>query len=85
MAANPIVKAEQATHGDGVVSRWEYYEGGVIARVEEDTTGDGQIDKWEYYMGGDLTRIDLDLRGGGRPTRRILFRADGSTESQSLP
>jgi len=84
-AANLIVRAEQATRGDGAVSRWEYYEGGVITRVEEDTRGDGRIDKWERYTDGDLTSIDLDLGGRGKPDRRILFRADGSTEAQPLP
>ncbi|MEQ1895773.1 MAG: hypothetical protein ABL971_00135 [Vicinamibacterales bacterium] len=82
---NPILRAEQATRFNGTVSRWEYYEAGVIARVEEDVSDDGRIDKWERYAGGELAAVELDLSERGRPDRRLVFRADGSTEVIDLP
>jgi hypothetical protein len=79
-----IARAEQTTHGDGRISRWEHYEHGVIDRVEEDVDGDGRVDKWEKYAGGTLASVDLDLAHSGRADRRLIYHADGTVESVTL-
>ncbi len=68
-----IVTAEQVTGPDRVVTRREWYEGGVLSRVEEDLDADGRIDKWEYYAGGRLARMELDLQKRGFPDRRLTY------------
>lgn len=73
-----IERAEEFVGGTSRIRRWEFYEEGVLVRVEEDTTLDGQVDKWETYEGGRLAMVELDLTGGGRPTRRLVYGADGS-------
>jgi hypothetical protein len=75
-----VVRVEEATNLDGRLSRWEFYEHGVLRRVEVDTDGDGHPDKWEQYTGGRLTRVDLDLEHRGVPTRRLVYRANGSVD-----
>jgi hypothetical protein len=79
-----LVRAEEANGKPGAVTRWEYYEKGVIDRVEEDTDADGRLDKWERYEGGALVRMDLDLAGRGYATRRFLYRPDGGVESADI-
>jgi hypothetical protein len=75
-----LQRVERATRHDGKVSRWEYYENGIFKRVEEDTTADGKVDKWEIYEDGALLSVALDTEGLGRPTRRLLYRSDGSLD-----
>lgn len=72
-----IERAEEADGSDGTITRRETYTNGVIERVEEDTTLDGALDKWETYQRGRLAYVDLDLAGDGRPTRRLVYAADG--------
>jgi hypothetical protein len=79
-----LVRAEEANGSDGTITRWEYYEHGVIARVEEDTDGDGRVDKWEQYAGGALVRMDLDLSGRGYPDRRLVYRGDGTLDHMEI-
>ena len=73
-----LERAEQATRGDGKVTRREWYEKGQLARVEEDTTGNGRVDKWETWSAGALQKLELDTRGTGHPDRRLVYPADGS-------
>jgi hypothetical protein len=74
-----LMRAEEANGSDAnQVTRWEYYDHGVIARVEEDTDADGHVDKWEYYEHGTLIRMDLDLGHTGKPDRRLVYRPDGT-------
>ena len=75
-----IERIERATRHDGIVSRWEYFENGSLARVEEDTDGDGKIDKWETYAGGTLSIMALDTLHRGAPTRRLIYRPDGTLD-----
>jgi hypothetical protein len=75
-----LVRAEESNSPDGKVTRWEFYENGVIQRVNEDTNLDGRIDKWEQYDHGALVRIDLDLTGRGKAERRLVYRADGELD-----
>ena len=68
-----LVRAEQATRGDGKVNRRESYENGQLASVEEDTNGDGTTDKWETWSGGALRVMALDTKGTGKPDRRLVY------------
>ena len=74
-----LLRAEQATRGDGKVNRRESYENGQLASVDEDTNGDGQTDKWETWSGGALKVMALDTKGTGKPDRRLVYPADGSS------
>jgi hypothetical protein len=79
-AKGPPERIERATHGDGKVSRREFFDSGVLARIEEDVDGNGLLDKWETYANGALTLLALDTSGGGKPDRRFIYRADGSLD-----
>lgn len=81
-----LVRVGTSTRGDGVEDEWAFQDAnGYLARVETDTNRDGRVDKWESYEppqqpGGRsiLRTVSLDPDGSGRPTRRLLYRADGS-------
>lgn len=79
-ARSVLARAEEANGADEKVTRWEYYENGVIRRIEEDTDADGKADKWELYDHGALVRMDLDLAGRGFPDRRLIYRGDGTLD-----
>ncbi|MEO5896058.1 MAG: hypothetical protein ABIS06_10180 [Vicinamibacterales bacterium] len=79
-AKGPPDRIERATHGDGKVSRREFFEGGALVRIEEDVDGNSAVDKWETYAGGALTIMSLDTTGAGKPDRRLIYRADGSLD-----
>jgi hypothetical protein len=74
-----LVRAEQATRGDGKINRREFYVNGQLSTVEEDTTGDGKVDKWETWSGGALQVMALDTKGTGKPDRRLVYPGDGSS------
>jgi hypothetical protein len=75
-----------STRGDGVEDEWAYQgAGGYLERVETDTNRDGRVDKWQSYEpplkpGGHpvLRSVLLDPDSSGRPTRRLLYRPNGS-------
>jgi hypothetical protein len=71
-------RIERSTHGDGQVSRREFFDNGVMVRVEEDTDGNGKTDKWETYANGALATLALDTTGRGTPDRRLIYAADGN-------
>jgi hypothetical protein len=75
-----IERIELATHRDGVIDRWEYFDHGMLARIEQDTDGDGKIDKWETYNGGVLTTMAIDTQHRGRPDRRLVYRPNGTLD-----
>ena len=75
-----IEHIERATHRDGVVSRWEYFENGMLVRVEEDKNGDGKIDKWETYTDGSLETMTIDTTHHGKADRRLVYRPDGTLD-----
>jgi len=79
-AKGPPERIERATHGDGKVSRREFFEGGALVRIEEDVDGNGAIDKWETYASGALVTLALDSIGSGKPDRRLIYKADGSLD-----
>jgi hypothetical protein len=83
---NKLSKVGSSTRGDGVEDEWAFQgAAGVLERVETDTDRDGHVDKWEAYeapqiAGGQpvLRAVSLDPDSTGRPTRRLLYRADGT-------
>jgi len=75
-----IERIERATRHDGVVSRWEYFENGLLTRIEQDTDGDGKLDKWETYSGGSLSMMAIDSQHRGKPDRRLVYRPDGTLD-----
>ncbi len=74
------IRAEESNRPDGAITRWEFYEHGVIQRVEEDTDLDRRVDKWEFYANAVLARVDLDLAGKGQPDRRLVYSPDGNVD-----
>jgi hypothetical protein len=76
-----IERVEEANGPDGKqITRREFYERGDLARVEDDSNNDGRLDRWELYEAGLLMRIDMDVNGSGFPTRRLVYRKDGSID-----
>lgn len=75
-----IERVEESNGADTKITRREFYERGELARVEDDSNADGRLDRWELYDQGLLTRIDIDLKGSGFPTRRLVYRRDGSID-----
>ena len=75
-----IERVEESNGPDKQITRREFYERGELARVEDDSNNDGRLDRWELYDAGVLARIDLDLKGSGFPTRRLVYRRDGSID-----
>jgi len=69
-----LVRAEEANGPDPTkVTRWEYYEKGVLVRVEEDTDFDGKIDTWDTYRDGALAEMAMDTSGRGKPDRKLIY------------
>ena len=62
------------------ITRREFYDRGELARVEDDSNNDGRLDRWELYERGVLSRIDMDINGAGFPTRRLVYRRDGTID-----
>ena len=75
-----IERIEESNGPDKQITRREFYERGELARVEDDSNNDGRLDRWELYDVGVLVRIDMDLKGSGFPTRRLVYRRDGSID-----
>jgi len=75
-----IERVEESNGPDKQITRREFYEAGELARVEDDSNNDGRLDRWELYDQGILARIDMDLKGSGFPTRRLVYRRDGSID-----
>jgi hypothetical protein len=85
---NVITKVGASTRDDGVADEWAFQRlDGSLERVETDTDRDGSIDKWEAFdapptagAAAVLRSVALDTQRAGRPTERLLYRADGSLE-----
>lgn len=68
-------RIEMSTARDGVVDRFEYYEGPQLVRVETDVNRDGTVDHWEEYERGNLQVLRMDdEQHPGRPVRRLTYR-----------
>jgi len=87
-ANNVLEKVGTSSRGDGVADEWAFQNAdGTLARVESDTDRDGRIDKWETFdppavPGGPpvLRAVATEPDAQGRPTRRLVYRPDGSFE-----
>lgn len=85
-SGNKLEKVGTSSRGDGVVDEWAFQgPTGALARVEADTDRDGRVDKWETYdppstPGGTpiLREVATEPDRSGRPTRRLLYKPDGS-------
>jgi len=66
-----------STADEKKIDRWEYYEGGALARAEEDADGNGKVDRWETYQNGALKTAAMDENGDGTPDRKLTY--DGGT------
>lgn len=85
---NKLTRVGTSTRGDGVEDQWAFQSAqGHLERVETDSDRDGRVDKWENFdaphkPGGPpiLRAVSMDPDSGGKPTRRLLYRADGSFE-----
>ena len=82
-----VARIEVSTRGDARFNRVEFYQFGSLARVEEDTNGDGRVDKWETYAvdsrgapgeSRPIVTAAFDDVFRGMPTRRLVYRPDGS-------
>jgi hypothetical protein len=88
-----LQRIEVSTRRDGTFDRVEYYERDaeardVMVRTTDDTDRDGRADKWDTYTrvanpppGAppySITSSAFDDEGSGKPTRRLVFAADGA-------
>ena len=66
MAGTKVVRIEIDTDADGVVDRWEYYDGSErIEKIGSSRTHDGNPDSWAYYGDdGSVVRVELAAREG---------------------
>lgn len=76
-------RVDISTRRDGQVTRTEFYEGGVLSRAEEDVDGNGAVDKWETYAKGVVSSVAFDTEGTGRPTRRLVYDANGQARLET--
>src|SRR5262249_17516910 len=74
-----------STGDEHEIDRWEYYEGGGLARAEEDTDGNGKVDRWETYENGALKTAAMDENGDGMPDRRLTYSGGGLVLIESAP
>jgi hypothetical protein len=92
-ADGALQRIEVSTRRDGTFDRVEYYQrdaraGDVMVRTSDDTDRDGRADKWDTYARVadpprglppySVTSSAFDDEGTGKPTRRIVFAADGA-------
>jgi antitoxin component YwqK of YwqJK toxin-antitoxin module len=69
-----IVRQEEATHGDGRVDTWSYFNDGKLVRREVDTKGKGRADTVYYYDNDKIAREDRDENGSGHVSFRALYQ-----------
>jgi len=76
-----------STRGDGIEDERAYQSAsGHLERIETDTDRDGKIDKWATYelphpgAAPVLRAVAMDPDASGRPTRRLIYAADGRFE-----
>jgi hypothetical protein len=76
---------ETSTRRDGTVDRREIYRADRLLRAESDTNHDGLPDMWQAFEAGVLTEllVDDDKRHG-RPTRRVVYAANGTARVDML-
>jgi len=69
-----IVRQEEATHGDGRVDTWSYFNDGKLVRREVDTKGKGRADTVYYYENDKIAREERDENGSGHVSFRAIYQ-----------
>ncbi len=69
-----IVRQEEATHGDGRVDTWSYFNDGKLVRREVATKGKGRADTVYYYDNDKIAREERDENGSGHVSFRALYQ-----------
>jgi len=59
------VRAEEDTHGDGRIDKWETFDNGRLTSVAFDTTRRGSPDRRLIYAADGSVRVEVDPRGDG--------------------
>ena len=90
--AGDVVRIEISTRGDATFNSVEFYQFGSLARVEEDTNADGRSTSGKPYavdpratpgQRGPIVTAAFDDAFRGTPTRRFVYRPDGSVSFAS--
>ena len=62
-----VQRVEDDADGDGRTDKWEWYEGGNLARIELDLVGKGYpSQRLVYGEGGSVVRVETDPDGDGK-------------------
>jgi antitoxin component YwqK of YwqJK toxin-antitoxin module len=69
-----IVRQEEASHGDGRVDTWTYFQNGKLVRREVDTKGKGTADTIYYYGNDQIIREDRNDSGTGYVSFRAIYK-----------
>ena len=69
-----VVRQEEASHGDGRVDTWTYFQNGKMVRREVDTKGKGTADTTYYYENEQIVREDRDANASGYVTFRAIYK-----------
>jgi hypothetical protein len=69
-----VLRQEEASHGDGRVDTWTYFQNGKLVRREVDTKGKGSADTIYYYENEQIVREDRDENGSGYVSFRAIYK-----------
>lgn len=69
-----IVRQEEASHWDGRVDTWSYFNDGKLVRREVDTKGRGTADLVYYYDNDKIVREERDENGTGHVSFRATYQ-----------
>ncbi len=70
-----LIRLEIDGNADGIMDRFQYYEGDVIKEVERDRNYDRQIDTWDFFEQGKRIRHERAATDTGRLEQIIVFDA----------
>ncbi len=70
-AGGRLIRAEEATRGDGRVDKWETYKNAVLETASMDENGDGKPDRRLTYKDGALVLIESEPDVSGVFQRRV--------------
>jgi hypothetical protein len=74
-----------STRRDGRIDRREVYRTDQLVRAESDTNHDGLTDMWEEFNDGAVKVLLVDeKKRHGRPTKRIVYGAEGTARVEML-
>jgi hypothetical protein len=76
-------RLEGDTNGDGVVDRWEYYDGsGALLRIGGSTEDDGREDTWVRST-GEERHVEIATGRDGFVDRREVYRGERLVRAES--